>query len=60
MKMSLWLLVINHQPYEVLVGATVGVRPRRTIVDITCFKGKGDDDVSEWLVHCKVAAKANG
>ena len=42
-------LALGDQPplYEAPVGAAVGVRPRRAIVDITHFKGRPDDDVSE-------------
>ena len=47
-------------PYEAPAGVAVGVRPRRTIVDIIDFKGRPDDDVSEWLVHWEATARPNG
>ena len=47
-------------PHEAPVGAAVGVRPKRTIVDITHFKGRPDEDVLEWLVRWEVAASATG
>ena len=50
-------LALGDQPPP--YGADVGVPPRRTIVDIMYFKGRPDDDVSEWLVRWEVAERAN-